>query len=93
MINFWVLLTILCAVVPIALLVITRLIRLRYPKWQNICSAPKDGTHILLFTKGYTTIRIGWFYNNAWHWDGDYEGVYLDPPTHWQPISPPPKDE
>lgn len=57
--------------------------------WQPIESAPTDGTHIQLWTQGYKKIRIGWFYNNAWHWDGDYEGVYLVAPTHWRHLTPP----
>lgn len=61
--------------------------------WQPIETAPMDGTHLLLVTGGYAKVRIGWFYANSWHWDGDYNGVsYGKRPTHWMQIPTPPTD-
>jgi hypothetical protein len=54
--------------------------------WKPIETAPKDGTHILCVTAGYTKRRIGWFFNGAWRWDGDYSGAHLAAPTHWMPL-------
>jgi len=58
--------------------------------WQPIETAPRDGTHILLHTEVFSKVRIGWFYNGGWHWDGDYQSVVLKPPTKWMPLPAPP---
>lgn len=62
-------------------------------KWQPIESAPKDGTHILLFIEGYTI--EGWWGRNRWnvarlsdHGCGCCGGDN-DPPTHWQELEVP----
>lgn len=62
-------------------------------KWEPIETAPMDGTHVLLFTKGYKKRWIGWFYNNAWHWDGVYQGIFPHQPTHWMLIPDGPDDK
>lgn len=64
--------------------------------WQDIATAPKDGTYILIATKrhdgGMTSAR----------WDDDVDWWMLDDgknpeiwlrgpaPTHWMPLPPPP---
>lgn len=57
--------------------------------WQDIESAPRDGTDILVFEKGVSRIA---FWDTArggiWsEWPGRVQ-VY---PEHWQPTPPPPK--
>lgn len=55
--------------------------------WRPISSAPMDGTSMLLYTEGFSKVRIGWHFNNSWHWDGEYSGVpYGKRPTHWMPL-------
>lgn len=60
-------------------------------EWQDISSAPKDTTHILLFD-GYQ-IDIGSYrewkeygQNYAWY---DQQCIPIEP-THWQPLPAPP---
>ena len=63
-------------------------------KWQPIETAPKDGTHVLLWPSpywggdslsgGYATAHKRWF--------ADGSGSETISPTHWQPLPPPPKE-
>lgn len=65
--------------------------------WQKIETAPKDGTHILLTSKGSRLIHVcRWGAGTINYkcvdekWVG-WSGV--KPPTHWRPIlEPPPSD-
>lgn len=70
--------------------------------WQDIESAPKDGTVLLLadgemvlrgsFKEDYLTEEMGWFDE---HWDDYSTGSTYTPlnPTHWQPLPQPPKGQ
>lgn len=80
-----------------------------YTPWQDIESAPKDGTNILVYLKSS-------IYGTSWqavaHWadiSSDQQGIYewasilgdgkgrvdscTSTPTHWKPLSEPPKEE
>lgn len=52
-------------------------------KWQDISTAPKDGTEVLLTDGTYT--RTGYWAKriNAWSIDA---AVTLAMPTHWAPL-------
>lgn len=63
-------------------------------QWQSIESAPKDGTHIMLYYGGYQCpMRVG-------HWAGWGGGIWRcsstgynilsSDPTHWMPLPPGP---
>ena len=68
--------------------------------WQPIETAPRDGTLILVCTRGYQRIRsmMTTFWSEAsakrfgakfgWYHEGD--GAIT--PTHWMPLPAPPKD-
>lgn len=67
--------------------------------WQPIESAPKDGTEILVAgpTPGHSRdgayISVGMFDDGLWWsswWEEREEENALFPPTHWQPLPPPP---
>lgn len=65
--------------------------------WQPISTAPKDGTHILLWVG--TTYRGYWATfsdNGAWddpllYWQKADTAFSPLTPTHWQPLPPPPE--
>lgn len=68
--------------------------------WQDISTAPKDGTEIIV-TDGKTPCVVHWIkYSNPllggiWqgnYYDGyDYEYISGSGPTHWQPLHPLPE--
>jgi hypothetical protein len=68
-------------------------------EWQPIETAPKDGTHIILFWPYVTDeghVTSGYWYLPGegeiagWHsWDVN---GYATPPTHWMPLPAPPLD-
>ena len=60
------------------------------PGWQDISTAPKDGTPILVADSGPYAFVVewssrfrGWYGADKWIWE----------PTHWQPLPAPPKEE
>ena len=71
--------------------------KLRQREWQNISTAPKDGTEILITTESEVYLA-SWKYNN-WlpvsqdnyyaEWDDFKEGVIIK----WQALPTPPKKE
>lgn len=58
-------------------------------EWQDIETAPKDGTDILGFDEDGRVVV--WWDRNAWIRRGDDYDIVTHP-THWQPLPPPPKD-
>lgn len=70
-------------------------------EWQDISTAPRDGTRVLLLDDDGETILSGlwgrrFFAKNDsdWQWvmfEGDSET--LCNPTHWMPLPQPPKGE
>jgi hypothetical protein len=62
-------------------------------EWQDILTAPKDGTSIL--AAHCDAVFDAWWGGNAWV-DGETNewGDYITlSPTHWMPLpAPPPKD-
>jgi hypothetical protein len=61
--------------------------------WRSIKSAPKDGTHVLLFSGTGSRLRVCWWDGYRWVFHQKYGGpafVVLDP-THWMALPEPPK--
>ena len=69
-------------------------------RWQTIDSAPKDGTHILAYGKGYGQYtHVTWWVPHiaakcgeryGWHYP---QNGWMEP-THWMPLpAPPPTGE
>lgn len=54
--------------------------------WQDISTAPKDGTRLLMVNPESGSVRIAWYDEPHESWS--YSGVW--PPTHWQPLPAPP---
>ena len=71
--------------------------------WQDISTAPKDGTPVLLYGRleGEVSgdwdgehVAIGSFLYERWSVDAtDYYEVTVVNPTHWQPLPQPPGEE
>lgn len=67
--------------------------------WQDIATAPKDGTRVLVIANRFNDPKSGTFQEVAvWdseegYWgrgtDDDLEEIH--PPHHWQPLPPPPQ--
>jgi uncharacterized protein (DUF2237 family) len=58
--------------------------------WQDISTAPKDGTRILLYRPGNGwCVVIAWWSESAGAY-GDYAGFFKDA-THWMPLPSPPE--
>lgn len=58
-------------------------------EWQDISTAPRDGTYLLLSSPDHETPVIG-FWNRDNHWDdGDFND-HMDGITHWMPLPAPP---
>lgn len=64
--------------------------------WQDIATAPKDGTTILGYTATAGTephfYHPIYFYGGHWHEQGIDGAVNDGWYTHWQPLPSPPKD-
>ena len=62
--------------------------------WQQIETAPKDGTRILLCWEGHPTlaahVELGWF-GRAGVFCNTYGKAFSGKPTHWMPLPPPPE--
>lgn len=67
-------------------------------EWQDIITAPKDGTYVLLFTpSGIVECSYddfdGWVQSSCrTSYDGHGEVFLIDKPTHWMPLPTPPKE-
>ena len=66
--------------------------------WQDISTAPKDGTRIIAMRneRGRAAPSfIYWDYEDGWcgMTAEDEKRVALYKPTNWMPLPPPPKDE
>lgn len=63
-------------------------------EWQPIETAPKDGTPILGWwglDRYFRGAVVRWV-DPSRGWELSWSGERLvDPPTHWQPLPPPPK--
>jgi hypothetical protein len=62
-------------------------------EWQDISTAPKDGTRVLLWTAEWETPQAGAMYGMKWACCSDVadRGGWLHPPTDWQPLPSPPE--
>lgn len=58
----------------------------RWPKWQPISSAPKDGRDVLLCREGERGVEIGYWAKSGGHWQlrNAFRGLW--PPTHFAPL-------
>jgi len=62
--------------------------------WQDIATAPRDGTVVLLAAPGWDSPRTGWtFGRDDWqdcpyHHKGDQSYI----PTHWMPLPSLPRE-
>lgn len=70
--------------------------------WQDISTAPKDGTHVLLFgeqSRDDCGVRFKGEFQSTGYWDifddswcatgSHWDGPFMQP-THWMPLGPPP---
>ena len=67
-------------------------------EWQDISTAPKDGTHVLLWAAPNNFVDIGFFRQKEDHgdfWTGDCWQSWFHKdrarPTHWMPLPDPPE--
>lgn len=66
--------------------------------WRPIATAPRDGTRVLVGYKSHCVYRVtlAWYVTDTGY-SGSDSGWYCDvgfvPPTHWQPLPPPPSEE
>lgn len=76
--------------------------------WQDIGTAPRDGTEVLLFThhggdvfceEPFDAVQIGYWDegNNkpgtVWHREPGWHQEKIGEPTHWMPLPSPPSKE
>ena len=59
--------------------------------WRPIETAPKDGTNILVYSKG-RIISACWSIAME-DWAEVLHGYTMFPPTHWQPLPKPPQEK
>lgn len=76
-------------------------------EWQDISSAPKDGTQILVFTQWagdeifsepFDSVQIAYWdegnlTDDYWHRDAGWELEKIGEPTHWMPLPPAPQEK
>jgi len=60
--------------------------------WQDISTAPKDGTRFIAWRK-YSTRPLIARYWKDFGWFEDEDGLHLYNLTHWQPLPNPPKEQ
>lgn len=55
--------------------------------WHPIETAPKDGSHVLLYCDYYGIGRCVWEgWRNVWRSDDPNHGIGFPQPTHWMPL-------
>lgn len=54
-------------------------------EWQDIETAPKDETPILVGAPGYRATLVRWS-DNGWHYPFTTRRLKAYPPTHWMPL-------
>ena len=54
------------------------------PQWLPIESAPKNGTSVLVISKGVLWPSVAYFCNNHWYWSTS--AGWAGFPTHWMPL-------
>jgi Protein of unknown function (DUF551) len=59
-------------------------------EWRTIDSAPRDGTRVLIYKRGFAEdIFVAW-YSTTWEgWHAAYAINFVEP-THWMPLPEPP---
>lgn len=60
-------------------------------QWQDIETAPKDGTVILLYRRSQYTGYYGGA-DSGWRFNDPLKTGMWPLPTHWRPLPPPPKE-
>ena len=59
--------------------------------WQDISTAPKDGTRLLLWMREWAAPSTGQYYGESSGWGMFWDGaMYRFQPTHWMPLPAPP---
>lgn len=65
-------------------------------EWQDISTAPKDGTPIVLvdwkqmcLLSGCPLMGAGYWHEGLNEWTGAGGSADVDYPTHWMPLEPP----
>ena len=59
-------------------------------KWQEIQTAPRDGTAVLLFRAEWDMLQVGVQYEGTGIWQNSC-GDVLREPTHWMMLPAPPR--
>lgn len=54
-------------------------------EWQEMATAPKDGTSVLVVEDG--EYFVAWWQNGAWVRSGDDYNLWVEP-THWWHLPP-----
>lgn len=63
-----------------------------YREWQPIETAPRDGTVVMLWWPYWRSRTvIGYYQSIAGTWCSNEALSDHEPPTHWQPLPPPPE--
>lgn len=61
--------------------------------WQDIATAPNDGTHIMLFRPEIQFIGYYGGSNSGWRINAQGQPSLWPLPTHWMPLPAPPEDK
>jgi len=65
-------------------------------KWENVSSAPKDGTHIIAWSPFYKRAFIGWWNTASQCWESHGTSLFEEREgelvTHWMPLPPAPEE-
>jgi hypothetical protein len=64
-------------------------------EWQDIETAPKDGSDILVFVPEHREQYVAWWsrVHTCWLWADTEHSTEACEPTHWTPLPEPPKAE